>query len=279
MSKHGMLVTVANDQEGANPRIVTEGFGLPTRDFFFDLALGFIDNHEPVNLVGHDAAVGTSIASIGNNLGELQTYSTTADIDSISSDNIGDTHDITIEGLDINYEPVPAQTVTLNGQNRVAIPIPLLRVQRIYNATATPTLGVIWAYVNTAIVAGKPTDLTKIRKSIHRVDTQSNEVSTSSSYTIPAGKTALIVFGKTTASDAKAIELTFWARPVGGLFTIAHHIDFKNNNYDYLFKVPAKAFEKTDLEVRATVDAGTAEVSVTYDVVLVDNDGGKLWQL
>jgi len=240
MSRQGILLSVSENQEGGSNRLVTEGFGLPIRDFFFDVALGIVTGHTPVNIVGHDSGITTTIASIGNNLGELQTYSTTADIDSISSDNAGDTHDITIEGLDIDYNPVPAQTVTLNGQTRVAIPIPLFRIQKIYNATAIKTLGIVWGYVNTAITAGKPDDLTKIRKSIHRVGTESNEVSTSSSYTIPAGKTGMIVFGKTTASDAKAIELTFWGRPVGGLFTIAHHIDFKNNNYDYLFKLAAK---------------------------------------
>jgi len=254
-------------------KLVSENNPLPVKpsDFFFEVAQGNIPGHTPVSLVGHDTAIAQALASVGNNLGELQTYSTAADIDSISSSSISDTHDIIIEGLDINYQPVAAQTVTLNGQNRVAIPIPLFRVQRIYNATATPTVGEIWVYVDTALTTGKPTDLTKIRKSIHLTSTVSNEISTSSSYTIPAGKTGMIVFGKTTVSDNKAIELTFWARNNGGVFTIAHHIDVKNNNYDYLFKLPAKVFEKTDLEVRATVDAGTAQVSVTYDVVLVDN--------
>jgi len=246
-------------------------------DFFFEAAKGNINGHTPVNIVGHDSAIGTTLATVGNNISGLHTYSTSADIDSISSNNTDDTHAITIEGLDVDYNPVAAQTVTLNGQNRVAIPIPLFRVQRIYNATSTATAGEIWVYVNTAITAGKPVDLTKIRKSIHRTGgsagaTVSNEIDTSSSYTIPASKTGYIVFGKMTVSDSKAIELTFWVRSNGGVFIVAHHIDVKNNNYDYFFKLPGKVFEKSDIEVRASIDSGTAEVSVAYDVISVDNE-------
>jgi len=245
-------------------------------DFYLEVAAGNVAGNTPVNIVGHDSAIGTSIATVGNNLSELQTYSSSADIDSISSTDTNDTHDITIIGLDVDYNEVAAQVVTLNGQNRVAISTPLLRITKIYNATNTPTLGVIWVYVNTVITNGKPNDLTKIRKSIHRTGgvagpTYSNEISTSSCYTVPAGKTAYIVFGKMTVSDAKAIELTFWVRLNNGVFTVAHHIDVKDNNYDYFFKLPAKVFEKTDIEVRCSVDNGTAEASIAYDIILKDN--------
>jgi len=246
-----------------------------TKDFFFEVANSNIYDKTPVSVVGHDSAISTSIATICDNTGGLHTYSTSADIDSISSDHTGDTHDITITGLDVNYNPVAAQTVTLSGQNRVAIPTPLFRIQSVYNATGTATQGSIWVYVNTAISSGKPTDLTKIRKSIHRVGgsagaTVSNEKDTSSVYTVPAGKTGYIVFGKMTASDAKAIELTFWVRPYNGVFLIAHHIDIKDNNYDYFFKLPGKVYEKSDIEVRASGDA-SSEVSVAYDIILVDD--------
>lgn len=247
------------------------------RDFFFEVAAGNIFNHESLVIIGHDNNIGTSIATIGNNLGAVHTYSTSADIDSISSDDASDTHDIVIEGLDVDYNNVAAQTVTLNGQTRVALPTPLFRITSIYNDTTTPTLGIVWVYVNTALTAGKPSDETKIRKSIHHSEGSignsiSNEVSTSSSYTIPAGKTGFIVFGKLTVSDSKALSLHFWVRPQGRLFKVAHLIDLKNNSYDYFFKSPTVIPEKTDLEIRASVDAGTANVAIAYSLILVGND-------
>jgi len=259
--------------------IVTETTPVPISnkdDFFLEVAAGNVAGRTPVNVIGHDSAISTTLSTVGNNIGQLHTYSTTADIDSISSDNISDTHDLTIIGMDVNYNIVAPQTVTLNGQNRVALTTPLFRILTVYNATGIATLGIIWIYVNTTITNGKPDDLTKIRKSIHRVGGSSgakvsNEISTSSCYTIPAGKTGFIVFGKMTASDAKAIELTFWVRPPEGVFIIAHHIDVKNNNYDYFFKLPGKVLEKSDIEVRTTIDVGTAEISVAYDLILVDD--------
>ena len=246
-----------------------------SKDFYFEVARGSVNGHTPVNVTGHDHNIGTTLATVGNLLGGLQTYSTTADIDSISSDNAGDTHDLTVEGLDINYEPVDAFTVTLNGQNRVALPTSLFRISSVYNATGTATLGSIWVYVNTAITAGKPNDLTTIRSSIHLTSGSAgsaahNEISTNSVSTIPANKKGFIVFGKMTVSDAKAIELTFWGRVSGGVFTVRHHIDVKNNNYDYFFKLPLVVPEKTDVEVRASVDSGTADVALAYDIILVD---------
>jgi len=275
MSKQGTLISVAEDQEGKNPQIVTPSNPLPITDFYFEVAANNIADKTPVNIVGHDSVIGTSIATVGNDIGILQTYSVAEDIDSISSTDTNDIHSIYIAGLDINYNEV-FQTATLNGQNRVALNIPLFRVTKIYNITNIATLGTIWVYVDTTLTNGKPDDSTKIRKSIHRTggsagNEVSNEISTSSCYTIPAGKTGYIVFGKMTVSDSKAIELTFWGRPVNGVFALAHHIDVKNNNYDYFFKLPSIALEKTDIEVRSSIDVGTAEVSVAYDIILVDN--------
>jgi hypothetical protein len=245
------------------------------RDFFFEVARGNFPGHFAENIVAHDSSVALTISTVGNNLGQLQTYSATAAIDSISSDNAGDTHDITIQGLDINYNPVGPQVVTLNGQNRVAIPIPIFRVQWIRNLTATQTLGALWVYENTALAAGKPIDLTKIRGSISKISGgagPSHERSTDSVHTIPAGKIGVIVFGKTTVTDNKAIEMSFWGRQPGGVFTLAHTLDLLNNDYDYFFKLPLVIPEKTDMELRATVGAGApANVAANYDVILIDD--------
>lgn len=241
-------------------------------DFLLDVAKGDVAAHTGVNIVSHDTNISTSITTISDSNGGLQNYSTTADIDSISSENASDTHDITIVGLDATFTEV-TQTKTLTGQTRAALDTPLLRVNSVFNATGTATLGDIWVYVDTPLTAGKPTDLTKIRTGMQMLGSISEERSTSSVYTIPADKTAFIIFGKTTVSDSKAIELTFWGRSNGGVFSLQHHIDIKDNNYDYFFKLPLAIPEKTDLEVRATVSQGTAEASAVYDLILVDNDG------
>ena len=157
----------------------------------------------------------------------------------------------------------------------MALPTSLFRIQCIRNDTSTATLGVIWVYVNTAIIGGVPTDKTKVRSSIQRISPSSgagvsNERCANSVKTVPASKEAFIVFGKMTVSDAKALELSFWTRPENGVPILAHHIDIKDNNYDYFFKLPASIPANTDIEVRAFVTSGTAHVSANYDMIFKD---------
>lgn len=245
------------------------------RDFYFDIVAGKVSGHTPRNVVAHDATIGNTMSTVGPGTGLLATYSTSNAIDSISSDDVADTHAITIMGLDSDYEPMEPQTITLNGQTRVAIPNPLFRIDEIVNLTNTRTLGHIWVYEDTPLASGKPVDLTKIRGSIHKSTPSSGmpisfEHHTPSMITIPAGKECFVVFGKTSVSDAKALGLSFWARPAGQVWKLVHPIEIKDNTYDYFFKLPGWIDEKTDLEVRAYVDSGSAVVTAAYDIVLRD---------
>lgn len=240
------------------------------KDFYFEVAVGNVPGHSVTQTLAHDDSIGTTPATVGLDIGSLYTYSTTADIDSISSESASDTHDIFIRGMDINYEVVD-QTVTLNGQNRVALTTPLLRTNFARNDTGTATLGRIHVYVNTAISAGIPTDITKRRLLIHFENSVSNERSTGSVHTIPASKTAYLIFGKVTVTDGKSMELTYWVRKFGGVFVIAQHVDIKDTNYDYLYKAPFAIEPKSDIEIRAKVASGTAEISAIYDTILIEN--------
>lgn len=245
-----------------------------TTDFLMECAKGNVAGHSVETLRGHDNNISTTLATVGEENGNLYTYSSSADIDSISSSSASDTHDITIEGLDATYAEV-TQTVTLTGQTPVTLGTSLMRVNHVYNnvgTTLTKTLGIVYVFVSGGTVtAGVPQTVADIRGTIPLLGTLSTEHHQNSVFTVPAGKTAYIVFGKTTVTDAKALELTFWGGVGQSAMAVSHHIDVKDNNYDYFFKVPQVVTEKTDLEVRATVDTGTAEVSVAYDIVLVDN--------
>ena len=244
-----------------------------TTDFMLEVAKGNVAGHKGVNLAGHDDTISTTIQTVGSQ-GTLYTYSSTADIDSISSSSASDTHDITIEGLDASYAEV-IQTVTLTGQTPVTLGTSLMRVNHVYNnvgTTLTATVGTVYVFVSGGTVtAGVPQTAADIRGTIELLGTISTEHHNSSVFTIPAGKTGYIVFGKTTVTDAKAMELTFWGGVGQSAMAVTHHIDIKDNNYDYFFKLPQAIPAQTDLEVRATVDSGTAEVAVHYDIILVDD--------
>jgi hypothetical protein len=245
-----------------------------TTDFMLEVSKGNVADHSPQSVIGHDDAITTTIGTVGEQNGNLYTYSTTANINTISSSSASDTHDITIVGLDINYAEV-TQTATLSGQTPVTLTTPLYRINDIYNdfgTTGAATVGTVYVWVSGGgATGGVPNTVADIRGTIELVTGVSAEHHTSSVYTVPAGYTGYVVFGKTTITEAKAMELTFWGGIGQTAMALTHHIDVKDNNYDYFFKLPGKVLEKTDLEVRASIDAGTGEVSVHYDIILVAN--------
>lgn len=253
-----------------------------SKDFFFEVAAGRVNGHTGKYVVGHAEGIGTTLHTVGcvtPGTGVEYVYPSAATIDYVSSDNAADTHDITIDGLDANFEPVAPYTVTLNGTTPVAIATPLRRVNYFYNASGTATTGTVYLWDSpsgngTEHTAGVPTTATSVKAFIETsIGTHSNEHHMSSVFTIPANKTGYVVFGKTTVADAtsKTMELSFWSRTDGQVLKQVHHIDIINTNYDYFFKLPAAMPEKTDLEVKATVSVGTADVAVHYDIILVDN--------
>lgn len=101
-------------------------------------------------------------------VGGNETYVNTNIIDSISSSSTLDTQEIYIEGHTVTGTGLNqqftfvSQVVSLNGQSRVALPIPLARVSLAYNNNGTPVVGRVAVYENTALTGGIPTNVTKI---------------------------------------------------------------------------------------------------------------------
>ena len=100
--------------------------------------------------------------------GGNETYVVSNAITHISSSSALDTQEIFIEGHTVTDTGTDSkftfltQTVTLNGQNTVALDIPLARVSHIYNNNGTELQGRVVVYEDTTISTGIPTDATKI---------------------------------------------------------------------------------------------------------------------
>lgn len=202
-------------------------------------------------------------------------YSTTNDIDSISSSDIADSGDITIIGLDINYNLV-TQTINLNGRTRVALTTPLIRVFRAYNSNGVNLVGHIIIYVNTALTNGVPTDKTKIRAII---DPESQQT-LMCVYTIPAGYTGYLKRGYASTSGASKSSqyiIRYSIREFGKVFRVQNINSISDVASSALildYDIPQKILEKTDLEVtvKATeVGATGCSISAGFDLVLVQN--------
>jgi hypothetical protein len=202
-------------------------------------------------------------------------YSSTDDIDSISSSNAGDTQDIEIQGLDVNFAIV-TQTVTLTGQTRVALSTDLVRVFRMINVGTTDNAGHVYCYVNGAITAGVPNDPTTVRAVIQ----PGNNQTLMALYTIPAAKTGYMRdwFAALTGANKTAnyaIELR--ARPDGEVFQLKHlsaisETGTSSIKHEYI--EPEVFDAKTDIEMRvsvATAGITAAAIAAGFDLVLIDD--------
>ena len=199
-------------------------------------------------------------------------YSTSAIIDSISSSNAGDLHPIKIQGLDENWEVV-TQTKTLNGQNRIALDTPMIRVFRMKNDGVTDLSGNVFCYENTALSAGAPIDTTKVRAVINN----GNNQTLMAIYTIPAGKTGYARDWYVSAAGARKTSVhnvRLWGREFGHVFQLKHDVSIAIAGTSYLqhkYEEPEMLGEKTDMEMRCNTDEDAAGISAGFDIVLVDN--------
>ena len=202
-------------------------------------------------------------------------YSTSADIDSISSDETGDTQTIEIQGLDSNHDIV-IQTKALSGRTRVALDTALIRVFRLKNIGTVDNAGHVFCYVNTGLTLGKPTDTTKIRAAMQPGHNQT----LMAIFTIPDGKTGYLQ--RTFASTSKANKDTqyivdTYARPFGQVFQLKNRFalsDKATSIHTFDYKVPEKFSAKTDIELRVAIADGAktdAGVAGGFDIVLIDD--------
>lgn len=202
-------------------------------------------------------------------------YSSTADIDTISSSDNGDTQDIELNGLDTDYNLV-TQTVQLLGQTAVPLTTPLVRLFRMKNVNSSDNAGYVYGYVSTAISGGVPTDSTKVRAVIQPGANQT----LMAVYTIPAGKTGYLrdFFGAVAgANKTSNYILDVRVRPFGEVFQLKHRTSLSDNGTSYIqhkYESPEDLSEKTDIEIQVSLTAaGVSEASFSagFDLDIVDN--------
>ena len=201
------------------------------------------------------------------------TFSTTADIDSLVSPTIGETQNIEIQGLDGNYLEV-TQTLALNGQTRVPLTTPLLRVHRMVNRGSTDIALKVYCYVDGALTAGVPDNKADIRAVIIN-GTNQTEMAI---YTVPAGKTAYLrgwfassAGGRKTTNYIMRLKV----RPLGEVFQLKHRSALTDGDaIHHKYTEPLPFAEKTDIIMTAQItEAVITESSIAagFDLVLQDN--------
>lgn len=212
-------------------------------------------------------------ADDGNESIMTYTFSTTADIDRLSSSDAGDTQDIEVQGLDANYDLV-LQTITLTGQTPVALTTPLIRVFRLKNVGATDIVGRVFCFVNGATTGGVPNTVTDIRAIIDNGNNQTEMAI----YTVPAGKTGYIreIYASTAGGSRPTnYVVKMKIRPFGQVFQLKHRRSINDDkDLEKKFDTPEKATEKADIVITAETTENSingSSMSAGFDIVLIDN--------
>ena len=170
---------------------------------------------------GKSAALTTNRETVWS-VGGMETYVSDNLIDSISSSSINDNEEIYLEchtvtgtGADQQFTFL-TQTVNLNGQTRVALPVPVARVSRVYNNNGTELAGKVSVYEDTALVGGVPSDLTKVHAQIPAGFQQSFKAATTFSnedyYILTGG------FGSVSYKQSAAVNFYLEVRQAGKVF-------------------------------------------------------------
>ncbi len=205
------------------------------------------------------------------------TYSTSAAIDTISSDDAGDNQPIEIIGLDERWREV-SQVAILSGFTQVTLAIPLIRVYRMFNLGTTNNAGHIYVFEQTVDAGGDgiPDDTTKIRALIH----PGNNQTLMAVYTVPADKTGLLssLFASTAgAKKTTAYDIDLLTRRFGSVFRVTHLgsvIEDGTSHWNHLFEIPQPLPPKTDIEIRVQITAAAvteASVSAGFNIILIDD--------
>lgn len=201
------------------------------------------------------------------------TYSSSADIDTISSSDNGDTQTIEIIGLDSNFDEV-MQDIILTGQTDAILETALIRIYRMVNRGNSDLSGVVYLRTNgSGQSGGVPTNANTSRSIINN----GNNQTLMAIYTIPSGKTGYMRSWYASLAGAKKTSVHIIhldARPFGEVFQLKHVsslVAIGTTNIQHVYVEPEIFLEKTDIEMQANSDEDQASISAGFDIVLVDN--------
>ena len=173
---------------------------------------------------------------------------------------------IVVQGLDANYNEV-SETVTMNGQTAVTMTAAFLRVNYAYVATAgsgNSAAGDI--YIGTGTVT------TGVPATVYDIIKLDYNVTTTGSYTIPAGYTGYVsqgLFSTGQASGSTQVQGRLMTRGTDNSRRTAAITTLNNGVADYMFEYPLAIPEKTTVEATAIGSANNNACSSMFILVLI----------
>ena len=224
------------------------------------LAAGELDGYSAVHKFGLiDGTNGTDWSTIWTqgeiNGDQLVPWREIGDagVVTVTSSLAGDTTDVTLEGLDDNYN-FQSETLTLAGTADVVGTKTWHRINRMYMVTET-NVGSITATVDGDIVSSIKAGRGQTLQAF---------------YTVPAGKTGYLTHMQVSSNKNQAVEASLFVRPFGGAFRVTGGTMLYQMEHTIHYSSPIPITEKSDMDFRA-IGAANGVLSASFDLILVDN--------
>lgn len=236
-----------------NGRPVSREMGMPT-------VLGVDRYAEYVEKFGWNTDLDTTVETIWD-YGGVYAYPATTETLQVSSSNATDTHEVTIQGIDADWD-LQTVTVDLTTQTAKAVPGVWRRVFRAYNSDSSDLGGDVYAYVTgTTLSSGVPQTAGNVRMMIDSSSVLKNNQTNMAVYTIPDGYVGYLSSWYLGAGKDDDVLAFLQARLEGKAFRTIQTQQLEDGQLEYHFDVPLRYAARTDFRVQAK---STAQNSITH---------------
>ena len=247
-----------------------------TTDFLIEVAKGTVLGHSFVQKYGRNSDIDTATDPEDIwEYGGTYTFPTVAAINYISSSDNTDTQQITVQGLDADYN-FQSITVDLVGQTKTQIGTEetWIRIFRAFNSDSTEFAGQVYVYEDDTVSGGIPQTASKVKATI----LAANQQTYMAIYTVPAGKTAYLLQKAYSMNDNNAntralIDLRI--REFGGVFRSKELDAIRNEGtslYQATFSTPLTIPEKSDILIQCReTSTNDTDITAYFNLLLVDN--------
>lgn len=235
---------------------------------YINVVRGNVPGASNTRRTGFNPGVGTSETTVWNETTTFVAYPATAAVVTVSSSSANDTsagtgaRTVTLSGLDANYNVI-SEVITMNGQTAVTSVNLYLRLSPLTTLTAGSggkNAGVIYAGTGSVSVGVPAT----IYSSMGVGYNESHQAF----YTVPAGMTGYITDVSAT-TDTAGTRVLLYTRVQGGVFLARRVNQVGVGGFARVNQLPLSIPAKTDIEYRALVGTGTANVSAQFELLLM----------
>lgn len=251
------------------------------KEFLRLVTEGKIPGHRYVTKFGENLSISDTVTLQNHadiwDFGGMYSFSTTADISSISSSDAADTMPVLLFGLDEDWNRV-TQVVVLQGTTRVDLSTSLIRIYRMENLTTTgqQNVGTIYCYSGTDNTAGVPSG-SSVVKAIIKPYTGQTQMAIMS---VPVGEVAFLEsaevgFGLNSfpISSTEQARVHFMVRSFNNVFKVKKtkrlmSTGVSSYRQTLTFKNPIP--EKSDIKLSISQASETIAADASFDLLFVE---------